>query len=83
MYDYVGLKEIKDSVVNYPIGTRIKSQQDIKNWVNRGKYAIARSGFIFRRCTKCSLLNVVKDNLFICAECHEQLPTIWNCKSTK
>ncbi len=35
--------------------------------------------FTFRRCVQCNLLNVVKENLFNCAECNAELPQNWNC----
>ena len=35
--------------------------------------------FIFRRCTKCYQLNVVKDCLFACEVCDAPLPKSWNC----
>ncbi|WP_144868514.1 hypothetical protein [Hyella patelloides] len=35
--------------------------------------------FIFRRCVKCGLLNLVKENLFVCADCNTELPKNWNC----
>jgi len=43
-----------------------------------GKFTIE---FIFRRCPACGQLNIVKDNLFLCAVCHTDLPTIRNCIS--
>lgn len=168
LYDYVGSKEVKDFVANYPISTRIESQQDIKEWINnsdrktdysefvictfiidtkgyiriadrhsehiacssgnpvlsagemffvfnKNQYEVIEisnqstgfcpepkswfwealdrlsmkhlnkftANFVFRRCTKCSLLNVIKDNLFVCAECNTKLPRIWKCQPTK
>ena len=41
-----------------------------------GKFTI---NFIFRRCVKCGLLNLVKENLFFCADCNTELPRNWNC----
>lgn len=166
LYSYVGSKEIKNSVVNYPIGIRIRSKKDIEHWIDNSDQEFDNSGFIictfvidsegylriadrhsehvacsdgkpvqsageifiimnkneceiveisnqstgfcpepeswfsvnhalnkigidhpgeftvnfiFRRCGKCNLLNVVKDNLFICADCNEKLPQNWNC----
>lgn len=38
--------------------------------------------FIFRRCPVCRQLNIVKDDLFLCAVCNTNLPKIWNCDST-
>ena len=35
--------------------------------------------FIFRRCPNCAELNIVKNNLFLCAVCDTRLPAIWNC----
>ena len=35
--------------------------------------------FIFRRCTRCSQLNIVKDDLFTCEVCKASLPKFWNC----
>ncbi|BAY26380.1 hypothetical protein NIES2100_61950 [Calothrix sp. NIES-2100] len=35
--------------------------------------------FIFRRCPVCRQLNIVKDELFLCAVCNANLPKIWNC----
>ena len=168
LYNYVGSKEIKDSVDNYPAGTIIKSKQDIKNWLDNteskidkskfiictfvidiegylriadrhsehvacsGGYPVLSAGeiffvfngnkyeiieitnqstgfcpepeswlsvkqaldriplehpgefttnFVFRRCNKCSLSNVVKENIFICANCHAELSQKWNCDS--
>lgn len=43
-----------------------------------GKFTIE---FVFRRCPTCGQLNIVKDNLFLCAVCNTDLPTIWNCIS--
>ncbi len=34
--------------------------------------------FIFRRCPACHQINLVKDNLFLCAVCGTQLPLFWN-----
>ncbi len=34
--------------------------------------------FIFRRCEKCGLLNVVKENWFVCVGCDEDLSKLWN-----
>ncbi|NEU72315.1 hypothetical protein PI95_006940 [Hassallia byssoidea VB512170] len=34
--------------------------------------------FIFRRCCACNQVNLVKENVFICAVCGEKLPNIWN-----
>ncbi|MGL5062687.1 MAG: hypothetical protein ACRC62_22145 [Microcoleus sp.] len=42
-----------------------------------GKFTIE---FVFRRCTACSQLNVIKDNLFICSVCNTELPDVWNCE---
>jgi hypothetical protein len=39
--------------------------------------------FIFRRCTKCNQLNIVKGNLFICAVCNTELPSFWNCEMSR
>ena len=35
--------------------------------------------FVFRRCTQCHQLNIVKENIFICAVCNSKLPFFWNC----
>lgn len=35
--------------------------------------------FIFRRCPVCRQLNIVKNNLFLCAVCNTNLPIVWNC----
>lgn len=37
--------------------------------------------FIFRRCPKCTQINLVKENLFFCAVCEANLPIIWNLDS--
>ena len=34
--------------------------------------------YIFRRCEKCGLLNVVKENWFVCVGCDEDLSKLWN-----
>ena len=34
--------------------------------------------FVFRRCEKCGLLNVVKENWFVCVKCDEDLSQSWN-----
>lgn len=41
-----------------------------------GKFTI---NFVFRGCPKCHQLNIVKDDLFICAVCNADLPSFWNC----
>jgi hypothetical protein len=33
---------------------------------------------VFRRCTSCDQINVVKDNWFVCLFCGKELPTKWN-----
>ncbi|MEL6928526.1 MAG: hypothetical protein AAFO95_07820 [Cyanobacteria bacterium J06600_6] len=165
-YRYIGSPEIKDSVANYPIGTRITSQEDLKTWLDNNKESseyivctfiidlegylrianrhsehVACSGgesvmsageiffsldrnqyqvveisnqstgfcpepeswiwvsqaleriplihpgnftnsFIFRRCIKCNLLNIVKNDSYICADCNAGLPLVWNCELT-
>lgn len=35
--------------------------------------------FVFRRCPICGQLNIVKDDLFLCAVCNSDLPATWNC----
>lgn len=37
------------------------------------------ANFIFRRCIKCGLLNIVKESVFVCGDCNAQLPSNWNC----
>lgn len=34
IYYYIGSEDIKNSVINYPIGTQIKSEKNIVNWIN-------------------------------------------------
>ncbi|MEM7580759.1 MAG: hypothetical protein AAF316_13130 [Cyanobacteria bacterium P01_A01_bin.80] len=34
--------------------------------------------FIFRRCSGCNQINIVKDNLFICSVCAAELSQNWN-----
>ena len=34
--------------------------------------------FIFRRCARCGLLNVVKDDWLVCVSCDEDLSQSWN-----
>jgi len=34
--------------------------------------------FIFRKCEKCGLLNIVKEDWYICAACDEALSKAWN-----
>jgi len=34
--------------------------------------------FDFRRCEKCSAINIVKDNVFECGVCRTALPSEWN-----
>ena len=46
LYKYVGAKEIKLSVANYPIGTQIKSQTDIKRWVDKTRQKPNKFGYI-------------------------------------
>ena len=36
--------------------------------------------FIFRRCATCGLLNIVKEEWFVCAECDENLSKTWNIR---
>jgi len=33
---------------------------------------------VFRRCSSCDQVNVVKDNWFVCLFCGKELPTQWN-----
>ena len=61
---YIGSKEIKDSVANYSIGTQIKSQQNIKDWINSSDRKIERSKFII-----CTFVIDIKGYLLI-AERH-------------
>jgi hypothetical protein len=37
--------------------------------------------FVFRRCSACEGLNVVKDGWFVCALCDAELPREWNFSS--
>ncbi len=34
---------------------------------------------LFRRCPDCQQLNLIKENLFMCAVCGSALPDEWNC----
>jgi len=36
------------------------------------------SEFIFRRCQKCSCINIVKDDWYVCAVCDTDLDSSWN-----
>ncbi|RYX82509.1 hypothetical protein EON83_18925 [bacterium] len=36
------------------------------------------AAFEFRRCEQCGELNVVKDEWFVCSNCDEDLPDVWN-----
>jgi hypothetical protein len=38
--------------------------------------------FVFRRCTSCGQLNIVKDGWYACAVCNGALPEAWNCDWT-
>lgn len=166
LYDYIGSDNIRLSVADCPVGVRIKSIDDLKNWLNHNMQKVDNWGliaatfivdsegyicladrhsehvacaggkpvlsagemffsyeknnlevseitnqstgycpepkswyqvekaleqiplvhpgsftteFIFRRCTACHQLNIVKDDLFVCAVCNTNLPKIWNC----
>jgi hypothetical protein len=35
--------------------------------------------YLFRRCPACHQLNLIKDEVFACAVCDNELPTEWNC----
>ncbi|OUL22415.1 hypothetical protein BV378_24975 [Nostoc sp. RF31YmG] len=165
LYRYVGSEDIRLSVAAYPVGIRILSLKDLKNWINQtmqqpntwglipatfvvsaqgylliadrhsehvacaGGESVLSAGeiffyrnncfevaeitnqstgycpepeswfevekaleqiplihpgnftteFIFRRCPVCCQLNIIKDELFLCAVCNTTLPKIWNC----
>ncbi|MEH2026031.1 hypothetical protein [Nostoc sp.] len=166
LFEYIGTDNIRLSVADCPVGVRIKSVNDLKNWINKtmqkpdtrgliaatfvvdsegyirladrhsehiacaGGKSILSAGeiffsynkqtfevveitnqstgycpeagswsqvekaleqiplphpgnftteFIFRRCPVCRQLNIVKDDLFLCAVCNTGLPKIWNC----
>lgn len=34
--------------------------------------------FLFRKCRQCHALNVIKENVFVCAMCDADLPADWN-----
>lgn len=36
--------------------------------------------FVFRRCSECGQLNIVKEEFFLCNVCGVDLPIIWNCE---
>lgn len=38
-------------------------------------------GFVFRRCTNCGELNIVKDDDYVCQMCGTELSTRWNLAS--
>ena len=38
--------------------------------------------FIFRRCTACGQINLVKEDWFYCAVCQAPLPAEWNLNRT-
>ncbi|KAF3887553.1 MULTISPECIES: hypothetical protein [Nostocales] len=165
LYKYRGPENIRLSVAGYPVGTRIKSVDDLKRWINQtqqkpniggaiaatfmvdsegyicvadrhsehvacaGGKSVLSAGeiffaynkqnfevleitnqstgycpepeswsqvekaleqipiphpghfsteFIFRRCPVCRQVNIVKNNLFLCAVCNTNLPKIWN-----
>jgi hypothetical protein len=44
-------------------------------WTPPDGYSLA---CVFRRCTECGSVNIVKDDLFKCAECHRRLPANYN-----
>lgn len=168
LYRYVGSQEIQLSVASFPMGTRIKSIEYLKNWLDRTKQKrknceiipatfiidsdgylrladrhsehVACAGgesvlsageiffvcdkqeitiseisnqstgycpeveswlfvakaldlipfshpgkftteFMFRRCPKCDRINVIKNELFLCAVCNADLPLDWNFES--
>ncbi|WP_145230449.1 hypothetical protein [Gimesia algae] len=33
----------------------------------------------FRRCPRCTQINLIKDNYYYCAVCETDLPAFWNC----
>jgi hypothetical protein len=35
--------------------------------------------YLFRRCPACHQLNLIKDEVFVCAVCDSELPVEWNC----
>jgi hypothetical protein len=35
--------------------------------------------YLFRRCPACQQLNLIKDDVFVCAVCDAALPHEWNC----
>ncbi len=39
--------------------------------------------FLFRRCTQCETVNIVKDGNFTCAVCNAILPEQWNCDDSQ
>lgn len=46
LYDYVGSKEIRNAVKNYPIGVEITAKRDIKNWIHNANQEIDNSGLL-------------------------------------
>jgi len=46
--------------------------------LNPGKFT---TEFVFRRCPAYGQLNVIKDDIFLCAVCNTDLPFVWNCDS--
>ena len=36
------------------------------------------NAIVFRRCDACGERNIVKDDVFVCAICDAELPTVWN-----
>ncbi|UOD29400.1 hypothetical protein INH39_29005 [Massilia violaceinigra] len=34
--------------------------------------------FLFRKCSQCHALNLIKENVFVCAMCDARLPAEWN-----
>lgn len=52
---------------------------DLISLSHPGKFT---TDFVFRRCLNCGQLNIIKDNLFLCAVCDTPLPTDWNCDLT-
>ncbi|HEU0027431.1 MAG TPA: hypothetical protein VFQ25_09975 [Ktedonobacterales bacterium] len=37
--------------------------------------------YLFRCCPACHQLNLVKEDIFVCAICDAELPTEWNCEA--
>lgn len=37
------------------------------------------TSYDFRRCPACDMINLIKDQWFVCAVCEHELPLEWNC----